>query len=161
MTVCIECTRNPVSTSHSRCHSWNTCHVKLLAHDLFTTVHRFVYFGCHWNAVTGLSSKLHLSDTCPLSYQLSIPVNTSSMFCFLDLSFSHICTSFFTTKTLTRETVLYINFIVYCQFFIAVSSSTPLVSCLVALPFSFFLSLSTSQPSGPISGKAISPSPRL
>jgi hypothetical protein len=67
---------------HSWCHSWNTCHVKLLAPDLFTIVHHFVYFVFQWNAVTGLSSKLHLSDTCLWSYQLPIPVNTSAIFVF-------------------------------------------------------------------------------
>lgn len=155
MAVCIECTRNAVSTSHSWCHSWHTCHVKLLAHDLFTTVHRFVYFGCQWKA-------------CPQNCTCQIPVYCRINFLSLLihprclLSGFIIFAYFFITKPLSRETVLYTNFIVYCQFLLqSLHPPLPFPVLWRCHSLFFFLSLCTSQPSGPISGKAISLSPRL
>jgi hypothetical protein len=105
-------------TSHRWYGSWNTlpsCHVKLLAHVLFTTAHRFVYFGFQWNACNRPILKLHLSDTWLLSYQLRIPVITSAMFALWIYHF-RIFVPFSLFLKPSAEWVLYTNFIVYCQF---------------------------------------------
>jgi hypothetical protein len=154
MAVSIECTRNTVSTSHSWCHSWNTYHVKLLVHGLFTTVHRFVYFGCQWNAVTGLSSKLHLSVTCLLSYQLPIPVNTSSMFALWIYHFRIFVPLSLLLKPsaegqfYTPTSYSIVSF--YCSHFIYPSR---FLSCGVSIPPLFFCPSPRPNPPAPSPGK--------
>lgn len=80
--------------------------------------------------------KLHLSNTWLLSYQLRIPVITSAMFAFWIYHFRILVRFFFISETLSRASSIH-QLHSLLSIFIAVSLSTPLVSCLVALPFFF------------------------